>query len=87
MRRIVLDIANIETVEAMHIYLQYRLGFPAHYGRNLDALHDMLTDVWEDLTIVVRAEGIRGENALYLPRLLRVLEEAAQENVHLTIET
>ena len=85
MKTITLELANIETVRALHIYLQYMLSFPAYYGRNLDALHDLMTDVSEDTRIILRTAGARGETAAYLPRLMQVLHDCAQENPRLTI--
>jgi len=85
MRTIRLELANIETVKALHIYLQYKLDLPQYYGRNLDALHDCLTEIGEDMCILVRTQGIKAETAAYLPRLMQVLEDAADENACLTI--
>ena len=84
MKTITLELTHIETVRALHIYLAYMLALPAHYGRNLDALFDCLTDISEDTRIIVVAQGARGETAAFLPRLMRVLHDAAQENPHLT---
>ena len=84
MKTITLELTHIETVRALYIYLAYMLALPAHYGRNLDALFDCLTDISEDTRIIVVAQGARGETAAFLPRLMRVLEDAAQENPHLT---
>jgi len=85
MRTITLELANIETVRALHIYLAYMLDFPAYYGKNLDALHDLLTEIGEDTRIIVRSAGARGETAACLPRLLQVLQDAAGENPRLTL--
>lgn len=86
MKKITLDIRNIETVAALHIYLQYMLDLPDYYGRNLDALHDCLTEMSGDTGITVLAQGARGETAAYLPRLLQVLGDAACENPRLVIQ-
>ena len=80
MRTITLELQHIETVAALHIYLQYMLRLPVHYGRNLDALHDALGELAQPTCLIVRAQGARGEVAAVLPRLMRVLEDAAQEN-------
>ena len=85
MKRITLDLTHIETVKALHIYLQYKLNLPEYYGRNLDALHDCLTEIDEDMQILVHAEQDAGECAAYLPRLMRVLQDAAEENAHITL--
>lgn len=42
--KIVLDGRKMTDREAAHTYLQEVFGFPAHYGRNLDALCDCLTE-------------------------------------------
>ena len=80
-----LDITNIETMRALHIYLQYKLDLPAYYGRNLDALYDCLTDISEDTTIIVNAGAACGECAASLQKLLRVFEDAQSENPRLTV--
>ena len=40
----------------------------------------------EEVGIILLADGVKGENAAYLLRLVRVLEDAAQENEKLHIE-
>ena len=85
MKTITLELSNIETVRALHIYLQYKLDLPAYYGRNLDALYDCLTDISEDTTIIVNAGAACGECAASLQKLLRVFEDAQSENPRLTV--
>jgi len=85
MKTITLDITNIETVRALHIYLAYMLGFPAYYGKNLDALYDCLTDVSKPTRIILHTKGVRGEMVAYMPRLMQVFRDCAQENSRLTI--
>ena len=86
MRKIKLDICNIHTVEALHIYLQYMLDFPAYYGRNLDALYDMLSQENEQTYIeILHNPQVESETAAYLPKLLRVMEDAAEDNSKLTV--
>jgi len=80
MKTITLDIGNIQTVRALHIYLAYMLDFPAYYGRNLDALHDLLTEQVQASCILLTGEAASDEMRGYLPRLERVLEDSAQEN-------
>lgn len=86
MKTITLDVTNIHTVKALHIYLQYMLDLPAYYGCNLDALHDVLTQESEERRIVLTgARACSGETAAYMPRLVRVMEDAAGENPSLDI--
>ena len=42
MSKVTIDIRNISTVKALHIYLAWKLDMPAHYGNNLDALYYVL---------------------------------------------
>jgi Barstar (barnase inhibitor) len=44
-RLVRLDASGWDSAEAMHEAMAAALDFPDHYGRNLDALHDCLTDV------------------------------------------
>jgi len=87
MKKVTIDIRNIHTVKALHIYLAYCLDLPAHYGKNLDALYDVLSAESCDTTIALDgATEAKGELAAYAPRLVRVLEDAAAENGRLHVE-
>ena len=86
MKKIVIDPAHIATVKALHIYIAYMLNLPAYYGKNLDALHDVLAEIGEGTHIVLLAGHAAGECAAYMPCLARVMEDAAQENPYLTVE-
>ena len=44
MRTIRLDCRQMEDRERLHDYLAQTLEFPSWYGRNLDALYDLLCD-------------------------------------------
>lgn len=86
MKTIRLDIGNIHAVRALHIYLAYMLNLPSYYGKNLDALHDVLSEESEDVRIVLAGEPAGGEMQMYLPRLVHVMEDCAQENAHICFE-
>lgn len=61
------------------------LELPDWWGRNLDALYDCLTQPVCAVRLVV--EGRRDvEETAFGRRLLRVLEDAAEENPHLELE-
>ena len=86
MRKIRLDIRRIHTIEALHIYLQYMLDFPAYYGRNLDALYDLLCQESEPICMeVLYRLDADCETAAYVPGLLRVMRDAACENDRLSV--
>lgn len=81
MRRIELDVRCIHTVKALHVYLAYKLDLPVHYGCNLDALYDVLSTESEQAEITLKGPAAAGsEIESYLPRLISVFEDCAQEN-------
>ena len=81
MRRVTADIRNIETPAALQVYLGFALGAPEYYGRNLDALHDILTERRQPLELAVRLPArFSAEMEAYWPRLRRVLDDAAEES-------
>ena len=67
-------------MDAIHDRVARELHFPRWYGRNLDALYDCLTEVPEDVRLVLinrEALGARGE------ALLHTILDAARCNPHL----
>lgn len=80
MKTIRLSVENIHSVRALHIYLAYMMNWPAYYGKNLDALHDMLCEERESIHIVLCGAAASEEMAAYLPRLVHVMEDSAREN-------
>ena len=87
MRTLTLDVRHIDTVAALQRYIQFAMDFPEHYGRNLDALHDMLCEMDRCTRIVLVADAaVSDELTVYLPRLAQVIEDAATENGNLSFE-
>jgi len=86
MRTVVLDGGKMSSREAAHDYLSEKLGFPDYYGRNLDALYDLLTGFPQPVTLVVRRRQ-ELESALgdYGRGILKALDDAARENPGLTV--
>jgi len=58
------------------------MDLPEYYGRNLDALHDVLTEIAQPTELIVEADEpqLSDEMKGFVPRLVRVLKDAAQEN-------
>jgi ribonuclease inhibitor len=52
-----IDLAGVRSAAKMHDALAAALPLPAHYGRNLDALHDVLTEFGGSWTVVFRNAG------------------------------
>lgn len=70
-----------------HDYLAEKFEFPGYYGRNLDALFDLLSTYEKDAQIVVNAPELLEENlGAYGKNILKTLEEAARENLKLTLQ-
>lgn len=83
---IVIDCRLFSTREAAHAYIADTLGFPEHYGANLDALFDCLAELKKGTRIALLnsalADGQLGE---YGKKLLRVFDAAAGENPGLAL--
>lgn len=73
--------------EQIHDFFQKGLALPEWYGRNLDALFDVLTDLSEETRVVVHLPDAREESEdPYVRLLLCVLRDASRENDRLTWE-
>lgn len=88
MRIIAIDGRKMDTREHAHDLLARALAFPAYYGRNLDALHDLLGEVSDTTRILLFAPDAM-ERALggYGVALLRVLRDSARQNPSLRLYT
>ena len=75
------DFARLDTADAVYDYLSKELSFPAYFGRNLDALHDCLTDVAAPTRLI-----LTGASAPAAQRFLPVLRDAARQNRQLSVE-
>ena len=53
----VVDLAGVQSAARLHAVLAAQLPLPAHYGRNLDAFHDVLTEFGGCWSIVFRHAG------------------------------
>ena len=76
MKQIVLDGNILADAAKVHNYLMEMLEFPEYYGKNLDALHDCLTDL-ENVEITITSPD---ENGAIFQRILRVFKAADREN-------
>lgn len=81
MKQIILDGNILSDAAQMHDYLKQQLDFPEYYGKNLDALHDCLTDL-QDIEIIITAPD---EDGAIFQRILRVFKSAAKENESLDV--
>lgn len=87
MNRVTIDCGAVTSKADLHAALARALDFPAWYGGNLDALHDLLTAIGTDTTLHLQdwpeAEASLGP---YGNRVEKVLAMSALENPRLTIE-
>lgn len=71
--------------QELHGYLAEKLGLPAYYGRNLDALYDLLTEGGERQVVLIHSQYLEAA-AGYGQKLLITLREAAAANPGLGLE-
>lgn len=76
MEFIIIDGRRMTSVEQTHAYLAATLRLPDYYGRNLDALHDCLTDLSRDVWIVLINGDMMDESlGDYAQKLRRVFTD------------
>ena len=85
MRKMLLDFHVPKTPEQAQRYLALELDLPDYYGRNLDALYDMLTEITEDTCVgIFKTEG-NPLMARYLHKVKRVFRDAENADPHLCV--
>ena len=78
---ILCDFARLGTPDALYDHLATELRFPSYFGRNLDALHDCLTDISTPTRLI-----LTGASAPVAQRFLPVFRDAARQNRNLSVE-
>lgn len=78
MKTVILDGSALSDMEAVHTVFAEALGFPAWYGRNLDALYDCLTSLPEPVIVqLCNVEELGETLGRRYDALLRLLGDAA----------
>ena len=77
-----IDCAGISSKEELHAILAETLHFPAHYGGNLDALHDCLGEISQKTHLILRNWA---HIAPFAGGFRFVFNDAEEENSHLFI--
>ena len=80
MKQIKLDGQRMLTRDKAHAELARAYGFPAHYGKNLDALYDALTDLNDVECVFEHSEDMVEALAPYGLKLLQTLIESSISN-------
>jgi len=84
--RVELDCARMTGRTETHEYLKEKFSFPEYYGKNLDALYDLLTSVGEAMTIVlVNRPAAELNLGGYGSALLATIREAAEDNPNIDL--
>lgn len=86
MTTIIIDGRRFKTKERAHQYLAEKLSFPSYYGKNLDALHDVLTSYGKPTCLRIRyPASITANLGKYGETLLQVLSDAVKANQNIKI--
>ena len=84
MKKVIVDLHGKNSAEKIHEQLAKCLDFPPHYGKNLDALYDCLTEISRDPCIGLFYDP-NAKNAEYIEKILCVCYDAEEENEHIAI--
>ena len=78
---ILLDGCEIPDRKALHDLLAGKFGFPDYYGRNLDALYDLLTQYHKPIRVtVIHANQLLENLGRYGNSFLQTLQDASRRN-------
>lgn len=86
MREITIDCRGFVPRSELHKAFADALSFPDHYGNNLDALHDCLTDISEETRLrLLNWADAEEKLGTYARSTKRAILEAAIENKKLAV--
>ena len=78
---VILDGALITDRAALHDLLAEKFAFPAYYGRNLDALYDLLSAYPERITVtVIHTDRLLENLGLYGKSVIQTLQDISRDN-------
>ena len=81
MKIITIDCSQISDKESFHTTMEKALEFPSWYGKNLDALHDCLTEVFTNTQVrFVNWNHMDEALGLYSIAIRRSINHAAEDN-------
>lgn len=73
--KVILDGKKMVSREETHQYLKETFGFPDYYGKNLDALHDCLTEMGEMEVEFINTDDMLAALGRYGELLMQVLDD------------
>jgi len=81
MKEITINCTEINSRYQLHEKLAKLLDFPEWYGRNLDALYDLLTEIPTDVLITItHFSELENNLGHYAVLVKKVISDAAKEN-------
>ena len=81
MKKIVLDCKEMTSQEKAHEYIMKKMNFPNYYGKNLDALYDILSTYDKEVYIkFINTESLTEALGEYGTFLIDVFKDAEEEN-------
>ena len=87
MKTVYLDSAMLKDRNSMYMYMHEIFALPENMGRNLDALHDVLSEVRQDTLIICTHDCIKTiRESGYAFKVLLVLGKCSDENSHIKIQ-
>lgn len=79
-RIIILDANYMESKIDLHKYIERKLNLPDYYGRNLDALNDVLSEFSDELTIkIVNTKNAKKKLGEYWDSFIEVIENISED--------
>ena len=81
-----IDCRELKSRAAAHDRFARVFSLPASYGRNLDALYDVLTDLPPCTLVLEHTQCLYDALGPYAEKLLSVFRDAAQENQNIQIQ-
>ena len=85
MKHVILDCTPMVDEKSVHDQFSQALDFPAYYGRNLDAMYDLLSSSSELKLTLTNAKAI-SKLFRYGDNLMLTLRDAEQANPLFTLE-
>ena len=86
MERYIIDLENVYSADELHVVVRRTLPLPEHYGNNLDALYDVLTEWTKNCEIrFIHTDEAEAAMPKYMRALRRLCEEVRDENPHVDV--
>ncbi len=70
----ILDFSRVSNLEEIHKIIKESLDFPDHYGKNMDAFWDCLTDMITDPYVHIELRGIEHIQSLFPKETQMILD-------------